>query len=176
MDLELSEEQELLRRRAGSAWESLVASEVGAIGRVQEGQPPTILPQVRSTITALAGETPQDAVATLESAAADGREAIDGIEAYALSSSLRNKGFDQAQVLRFLSARDELIASIELSRQAALLAALAADLEGRERRSALARAEALLTDADAALLRFQTHQTEALMAAGIVRQPALPGA
>ena len=53
---------------------------------------------------------------------------------------------------------------------------LAADLEGRDRREALARAEACSIDADAAVASFQTHQTEALASAGIIRQPTLPGA
>jgi hypothetical protein len=101
---------------------------------------------------------------------------MDAVEAYQLSSSLSGKGFDSGQVLRFLSARDELVTSIELSRHAALLAVLATDLEGKDRRAALARVGALLADADQAVLRFQTHQGEALAAAGIIRQPTLPGA
>lgn len=172
---ERDSEEELLRRRAGTAWENLVGSEAGAIGTIQEGQPPVILPQVRATITGLADGTPKNAVTTLQEAAANAKEAIDGIGEYQLSSSLADKGFDSGEVLRFLSARDELITSIELYRQAALLGVLAADLEGRGRTSALARAEALLTTADTALVRFQTHQTEALAGAGIIRQPTIPG-
>ena len=171
-----NEEQELLRRRAGSGWQNVVATEVGAIGQVQEGQPPVILPQVRAVITGLAGKTPTGAVNTLETAATDAKEALDVIDAYALSGSLADKGFDQGQVLRFLSARDELVAAIGLYRQAALTGVMAADLVGRDRRAGVARAKALLGLADAAVLRFQTHQTEALAAAGIVQQPTLPGA
>ena len=169
-------EQELLRRRAGAAWDDLVSTEVGAIGQITEGRPPLLLPQVREVLSGLAEKTPKDAVDTLRTAAKDAEGAMDAIEAYQLSSSLAGKGFDQGQVLRFLSAKDELLNAIEFSRQAALLGVLAADLEGKGRRSALARAEALLADADAAVLRFQTHQTEALAAAGIIRQPTLPGA
>jgi hypothetical protein len=172
---ERNRERELLRRRAGAAWEDLIATELGAIGQVQESQPPVVLPQVRSVISALADDTPKTAVRTLEGAANDAREVIDTIDAYDLSGLLRNKGFDEAAVLRFLSSRDEVTTSIEVYRQAALLGVLAADLEGKDRRTALARAEALLSDADAALLRFQTHQREALAAAGIVQPPPFPG-
>lgn len=173
---ERDREQELLRRRAGAAWDELVTTEVGAIGQITEGRPPLILPQVRQVISGLAEEPPKGAADTLRTASEDAKEAMDAIETYALSSSLADKGFDQGQVLRFLSARDELLTAIEFSRQGALLGVLAADLEGKDRRSALTRAEDLLTDADAALLRYQAHQTEALAAAGIVRQPTLPGA
>ncbi len=173
---ERNREQELLRRRAGAAWENQVATEVGKIGQLTEGRPPVILPQVRGSIAGLAEKTPEDAVETLRTAANDAKETVDAITAYQLSSSVADKGFDQGQVLRFLNARDELLTSIEFARQAALVGVLAADLEGRDRREALARAEALLADADAAIIRFQTHQTEALAAAGIIRQPTIPGA
>jgi hypothetical protein len=173
---ERDREQELLRRRAGAAWENVISTEVAAIGQVAEGQPPVILPQVRDVISGLAEATPQNAVSTLETAAKDARETMDAVEAYALSSSLADKGFEQGQVLRFLSARDELLTAIGLHRHAALVGTLAARLDGRDRRAALERAEALLADAEAAVLRFQTHQSEALAAAGIIRQPTLPGA
>ena len=173
---ERDREQELLRRRTGAAWENLVATEIGAIGQIQEGNPPLILPQVRAVIPGLAEKTPKDAVSTLQTAANDAQEAIDGIGGYQLSSSLSDKGFDKGEVLRFLSARDELVNSIQLYREAALLGVLAADLQGKDRRAAVARAGSLLSLADAAVLRFQTHQTEALAAAGIIRQPTIPGA
>jgi hypothetical protein len=172
---ERDRDQQLLRRRTGAAWEDVVAREVGAIGQIEEGRPPVILPQVRPVITRLAERTPEGAVSTLRAAAKDAQQAIDGIDAYELSDSLRDKGFDQAQVLRFLSAKDELVTSIELHRQATLAALLTADLEGNDRRAALARAEELLSLAETALFRFQTHHGEALAAAGIVRQPAIPG-
>jgi hypothetical protein len=171
-----TEAQDLLRRRAGAAWETLVSTQVGTIGQIEEGQPAVLLPQVRAVITGLDDETPKDAVSTLQGAVKDAGVAIEGVTAFDLSGTLRNKGFDQAQVLRFLSARDELITSIELSRQAALVGVLAADLEGKDRRAALRRAEALLADADSALVRFQTHHREALRAAGIVQAPPVPGA
>jgi hypothetical protein len=173
---ERDREQELLQRRTGAAWEKLVSTEVGTIGQIQEGQPPVILPQVRAAITVLAQKTPKDAVSVLQTAAADAKKAMEAIQKDALSTSLRDKGFSEGEVLRFLSARDELVTSIQLYREAALLGVLAAELQGKDRDAAIARAESVLTLADAAVLRFQTHQAEALAAAGIIRQPTIPGA
>lgn len=173
---ERDREQELLKRRTGAAWEKLVSTEVGTIGQVQAGQPPVILPQVRSVITVLAKKTPSGAASALQTAAKDAKAAIDAIEKYQLSSSLIDKGFRPDEVLRFLSARDELVTSIQLYREAALLGVVAAELEGKDRETGIARAQGLLTLADAAVLRFQTHETEALAAAGIIRQPTIPGA
>lgn len=173
---ETQTEQELLRRRAGAAWAELVEAQVSAIGTIQTGQPPAILPQVRATIGQLAKEAPKGAESTLRDAAASAKTASEAIEAYELAPSLRDKGFDEPDVLRFLSARDELISAIGLYREAALLGVLGSGLEGGDRAALLDRAESLLADADAAAIRFQTHQTEALASAGIVEQPAAPGA
>src|SRR5688500_8548213 len=146
---ERDREQELLRRRAGAAWEDLVTTEVGAIGQITEGRPPVLLPRVREVVSGLSEKPPKGASDTRGTAAEDAKTAMDAIDAYELSSSLADKGFDQGQVLRFLSARDELLTAIEFSRQAALVGVLAVDLEGQDRRTALVRAEALLADADA---------------------------
>ncbi len=173
---ERDREQELLRRRAGAAWEDLVTTEVATIGQITEGRPPLILPEARELLSGLAERTPKGAAETLGTAADNAKQTMDAIETYELSSSLADKGFDQGQVLRFLSARDELLTAIESSRQASLVGVLAVDLEGNERRTALARAQALFAASDAALLRFQTHHTEALAGAGIIRQPTIPGA
>jgi hypothetical protein len=171
-----NEEQELLRRRAGSSWQSLIEAEVGAIGTVQEGAPPVILPEIRGVLTGLAQDTPRDVVTTLRNAAASARDVADAIEAYDLSSSLSDKGFDPAEVLRFLSARDELIMSLDLTREAVLLGVAAARLDVGDRGPVLDRATSLLAEADAAIARFQTHHVEGLSAAGIQpQQPSLPG-
>jgi hypothetical protein len=171
-----NEEQELLRRRAGSSWQSLVETELGTIGTLEEGSPPVILPQVRAVLTGLAGGTPTDAVTTLKDAASDAGGVSDAIETYALSSSLSGKGFDRGEVLRFLSARDELVTSLHLIREVALLGVAAARLDTKDRGPVLDRAGSLLAEADATIARFQTHHVEALTAAGIQPpQPTLPG-
>jgi hypothetical protein len=169
-------EEELLRRRAGSSWQTLIETELGRIGTVEEGAPPVILPEVRGVLTALAEETPEDVVTTLRDAAAGVRDVADAIETYDLSSSLSGKGFDKADVLRFLSARDEVVTSLDLTRQAVLLGVAAARLDVGARGAVLDRATSLLAEADEAIARFQTHHVDALGSAGIhPQQPALPG-
>jgi hypothetical protein len=165
------------RRQAGSAWNQLVTTEVGKIGVVAEGRPPQLFPDLRATITGLASaEPPEGTRAQLEAAASDARDVGRTVEGYAMAASLRNKGFDQAGVLRFLSAQDELVGAIELYRQAALLGALAAGLDGRGRQGVVDRAISLLNEADEASADFSVHHNEAMNAAGIVQQPTLPGA
>jgi hypothetical protein len=170
--------QELVRRRAGTAWQALVQEEVGALGTVTIEAPPAILPQVGATLGALAeaGRIPEDAVSTLRAAAADARRVHDAVEAYALSGEVSGKGFRPEQVLRYLSARDELLTALSLYEEAARLGMAAARLDSEDRARVAAQAQALVAMAEAALARFQTHQIEALSAAGIrPEQPTLPG-
>ncbi len=135
-----------------------------------------ILPQIRAVTTGLAEKTPKDAVSTLQTAADGASEAIDGIAGYELSSSLSGKGFQQGRgaAVPLGEGRagqfDPAVPRGSPPRRVGVRA--------RRQRSpsAIARAESLLNLADAAVLRFQTHQTEALASAGIIRQPTIPGA
>lgn len=165
----------LQRRQAGSAWNQLVTTEVGRIGVVQDGRPPEILPDLRATIMGLTRERPDDPTTQLQAAASDARAVGRSIEGYAMARSLRDKGFDQAAVLRFLAAQDELATAIELYRQAALLGVTAADLGGAARERIVDRAVSLLNEAGEAVGDFYLDHSEAMAAAGIVQQPTLPG-
>jgi hypothetical protein len=167
--------QELTRRQAGAAWNQEVTTEVGKLGDVQPGRPPVILPEVRSTLQGLKDGPPKDAVEVLQDAADRAKTASDAIGAFDLTGAIRNKGFDEAGVLRFLTARDELVSAIDLYREAALLGVVAADLDGHDRAAVLERADSVLAKADTQISRYYLDQTEALAAAGIAQQPTLPG-
>lgn len=167
--------QALKRRQAGAAWNDLVETEVGKIGTVQEGRPPVILPDVRMKIGELRTDDPKNAARDLQAAADRAEEVAGAIDGFDLTATIRDKGFDEAGVLRFLSARDQLIAAIDLSREAALLAVVATELDGAARKDVLERAESLLSEADTAVTRFYEDHTEAMAAAGIVQQPTFPG-
>jgi hypothetical protein len=168
--------QELLRRRAGSAWKTFIETQLGTIGTVPEGTLPVVLPDIGPTLTRLADRTPEAATETLQGAAADAKTVSEAIQGYDLSGTITGKGFDKGEALRFLAARDEIVTSLTLMREAALLGVAAARLDMADRAGVLARAQSLLTDAATAMTRFQTHQLEALSAAGFTPQPSLPGA
>jgi hypothetical protein len=167
----------LRRRQAGAAWNDLVKEQVGTIGTLQEGRPPVILPEVRDGLRELGrADPPKETASDLQTAAADAKEVAGTIAGFDLTGTIRDKGFDEAAVLRFIAARDELVSAIDLTRKAALLGVVAADLEGRERIEVLEQAEALLVDVDTAVGRFYQDHTAAMSAAGIVQQPTLPNA
>jgi hypothetical protein len=168
--------EELLRRRAGSAWKTFIETQLGTIGTVQEGTLPVVLPNIGPSLTQLAERTPEAATETLQGAAADAKTVAEEIENYDLSGTIAGQGFDRGEALRFLAARDELLTSLRLMREAALLGVVGAKLDVGDRAGVLARAQSLLADAATAMTRFQTHQLEALSAAGFAPQPVMPGA
>lgn len=173
---ERSTQQELERRRAGSSWQTLVDNEVGTLGDVSFESPPVILQGLAPTLGALAERTPEDAASTLRGLATDAKQAQDAIETFDLSTTVGGKGFTSGEVLRYLSARDELVTALSLYRQAASLGVAASRLDVEDRGPVLAQATATVALAEAALARFQTHQIEALNAAGIQpQQPGIPG-
>ena len=92
-----SAQQELLRRRAGAAWKSFIETQVGTIGTVTEGSPPVVLPQVSAVLTGLGERTPEDAVSTLQGAAADAKEVSEAIASYDLSGSTHRQGVRQGR-------------------------------------------------------------------------------
>jgi hypothetical protein len=170
------EQRSLEKRRAGTAWQSLIETEVGTVGQVELGTPPVVFPQVRSTLGDLADGTPKDAAATLREAANQAKGVAGAVRDYGLAGSLAGKGFDKGEVLRYLAARDELVTAMTLYREAALLGVVAARLDPDVRGPVLGRAQSLVAQAEAALGRFETHHLEALSAAGIhPTNPALPG-
>ena len=59
-------------------WKSQVESALGAVGTLSPGAPPTVFPDLATTITALQkGSVPDGAAATLKQAQADAKTAID---------------------------------------------------------------------------------------------------
>jgi hypothetical protein len=175
-DAERSTQQELERRRAGSAWQTLVENEVGKLGEVTFEAPPVILTNLGATLDGLAEGTREDAAPTLRRTAADVKQVQDAIEGFALAGQVGGKGFTAGEVLRYLSARDELLTALNLYRQAAALGVAASRLDVADRAPVLAQARATMAMAQAALARFQVHQIEALNAAGIQpQQPGIPG-
>src|SRR5262245_14580715 len=169
--------ESLEKRRAGTAWQSLIGTELGKVGGQHElGSPPVVFQQVRSTLAGLENGTPKGAESSLREAGAQAKSMASAIQGYDLSKSIADKGFDKGSVLRFLSARDELTTAMNLYREAALLGVAAAKLDPQDRSQVLGRAQSLVAQAEAALSRFETHQIEALSAAGIhPTNPALPG-
>jgi hypothetical protein len=173
---EQQDQQAIEKRRAGTAWQSLIQTQVGAVGQVELGAPPVVFPQVRSTLGDLADGTPKDAADTLQEAANQAKGIANAILDYDLAGSVSGKGFDKGEVLRYLSARDELATAMTLYREAALLGVVASKLDPADRGGVLGRAQSLVAQAEAALGRFEAHQIEALSAAGIhPANPALPG-
>ncbi len=172
-----TEAQDLLRRRAASSWKTLVETEVGTIGQVQEGTPPVILPQLPAILTGLKDRTPKDVVATLQDAARR-RERGLGNDRVLRPLGLRSGTRDSTRPRCCSSWGPETswsARSTSLGRRRSSVSPPRASTSpigapsshGRSRCSRRPRSRSA---------RFQIHHSQALSAAGINVQPTLPGA
>ena len=92
-------------------------------GRSRRATPPVILPQVRAATTGLAEKTPEGRRERAPDGRGGAREAIEASPTTSSRARSAARDSSQGEVLRFLSARDELVTSIQLYREAALLGA-----------------------------------------------------
>ena len=151
----------------------------GRSARSPKGRPPVILPQVRADPSPGSPRRRRRMrSSTLRTAANDAKEG-DGRHRRPTSSRARvaDKGFDQGQVLRFLST---LGTSCSPRSSSPARPRSSASWQPISRGRIAARrspAPRLCSPTPTRpCIRFQTHQTEALAAAGIIRQPTIPGA
>ena len=163
------------QRSAGQAWKGEVEAALGAIGTLTQGVPPTLLPTIGATIVALdKGKVPKDAAKTLQTAQDDATTASEAIQAYALVDQIRNKGMSEGQANYFLNSQLRIVEALDLYRQAAAVAGLAAAAADADRAPLVKRAKQLTTSADQILGEGWNDYQQALLSVQIVETPALP--
>jgi len=165
------------QRAAGQAWKGEVEAALGAIGTLTQGAPPTLLPAIGDTIAALDnGKVPQGAAETLQTAQDDATKAGEVIQAYALVDRIRNKGMTRGQANYFLNSQARIAEGLDLYRQAAVMAELAAVAAGTDRAPLVKRAKELKASADQILGEGWHDYQQALLSVQIIESPALPTA
>ena len=163
------------QRAAGQAWKGEVEAALGAIGTLTQGIPPTLLPTIGATITAIGkGKAPEDAAKTLQTAQDDATTASEAIQAYALVDQIRNKGMSEGQANYFSNSQVRIAEALDLYRQAAAVAELAAAASEAHRAPLVKRAKELTTAADQILGEGWNDYQQALISVQIVETPALP--
>lgn len=163
------------QRAAGQAWKGEVEATLGAIGTLSQG-PPILLPAIGDAIDALdKGKVPEGAVETLQTAQDDATTASEAIEAYALVDEIRNKGMTEGQANYFLNSQARIGEGLDLYRQAAAVAELAAGQTAEEDRKPLVkRAKELKASAELILGEGWSDYQQALLSVQIIDSPALP--
>jgi hypothetical protein len=163
------------QRAAGQAWKGEVEAALGAIGTLTQGAPPTLLPTIGDTIGALdKGKVPDGAAETLQTAQDDATTASEAIQAYALVDQIRDKGMTEGQANYFLNSKVRIVEALDLYRQAAAVAELAAAAADTDRAPLVKRAKELEASADQILGEWWSDYQQALVSVQIVETPALP--
>ena len=164
------------QRVAGLAWQSAVEGEIGKIGTIAPGAPPTIFPDVSATIGAIQkGKAPSGAAKTLEQAQGTAQDAIDKIQNVPLADQIRDKGFSVGDVSYFLNSQTRLVEALQLYSRAAAVATLALGRPGDAQSSLAREAARIRATADQMLQDGWTDYQQALYAAGIAQAPPSAG-
>ena len=163
------------QRTAAQAWKGEVEATLGAIGTLNQGAPPIVLPAIGDTIAALdGGEVPEGTAKTLRTAQDEAASASEAIVAYALADEIRDKGMSEGQANYFLNSQARIAEALDLYGQAAVVAALAAAASDADRAPLVRRAKKLEASAGQILAEGWSDYQQALLSVQIVETPALP--
>lgn len=171
------EAQRAEQRTVLQEWQAQVESDLAEVGQFRDPAPPVIVPQVRATADRIAKGRPSDLEpADLEEIATQLEDAATAVASYPLADRVRDMGFGLTAD-QVLSTKTEFEVALGVYRQAALLAAAAAEAEDPEVAESLAtRAVEVFDQAEALMREAHRKYTLALGAAGIVlADPAAGG-
>lgn len=163
---------EVERRRAVQGWRELVETEVAKVGTIgAAGTPPTIAPELTTTIDGLAQGG--DDVAAIEGLEERLTTSAEALEAYELAPAIRGK-FDEAQANTLLNGQARLATALRTYASAARLTTSAADLSGRNRDAVLDEARAVAELAGVSFADAWNDYLLGLDAAGLTPTQAGP--
>jgi hypothetical protein len=167
--------QELDQQRAAlQQWQTQVEQQLGTVGQIQQQPlPPVIAPQVAAAAAALAdGKPSQAAGSDLRSAGKALADAADALDAFDLSGTIKNKGFDVGQADRILTSRTQFVNALRTYRQVALLSAEAIDAQDSALSTTLGTsAKALTTIAEDSMNEAWRLYSDALTGVGLQAAP-----
>lgn len=165
------------RRVAALAYQRAVRDTFSRLGVVDPGRPPTIFVEMDAALDALAkGTPPADAERTLRRAAEDAAAAKQELEAFDVSATIRDQGFDPLASATFAGSAITLGSALDLFRQAARVATSAIAVSGPERARLADVAVDLRDTASGNLIAGWTRYLQALEAGGIPEPPTVGGA
>lgn len=168
------------RRAAAQEWQGTLEGEVGKLGSISPGVPPTVLTELSGAIDGLAdGEAPDGTDATIADALTLTRAAAEAIDGYDLTTAIADQGFDVVETNYFLNSQSKIAHALSLYEQSALLAREALAADGQERVALARRAVAVREVATSLLNEGWNDYLQVMYAVGLtqVAQPTgiIPG-
>ncbi|MFN8232452.1 MAG: hypothetical protein U0V56_02930 [Actinomycetota bacterium] len=168
------------RRAAAQSWQGTLEGEVGKLGTISPGVPPTVLEPLSGAIDGLSGgKAPDGADETLADALKATRAAAKALDDYDLTSTIADQGFNVEETNYFLNSRSRTVQALRLYEQSALLAQAALAAEGPERIALAKRAAAVRDIARSVLDDGWNDYLQVMFAVGLAQaaQPTgiIPG-
>lgn len=166
------------RQQALSSWRGELEGQLGSVGTIQEGIPPTLAPQIAATADALSkGKDAPVRTEELEQVAKDLDVAATALADYDLTGTIRDQGFDVGQTDALLASRIEVVAALRDLEQAANLLVLATQTDDAATQEALVAGATALTDSAGQLVEEAWRKyRNALIAEGLAQSAgAIPG-
>lgn len=164
------------RRAAATAYQQAVQGAFGQVGVVEPGLTPTIFVEMDAALDAMVkGDTPAHAEATFDRAATDAAKARKELAGFDVAGTIADQGFDTVAATSFTSSADRLERALDLYRQAALVAASAAAVEGAEGERLADVAAGLRDSARTQLDSGWTEYLGALRSGGVAEVPTTGG-
>jgi hypothetical protein len=169
--------------QAATAWQTAAEGAFALVGTPNQGLPPTIFADLSGAIDTMSskGTVPEGADQTFADAQANAKKALDQLTAFDLVATIRNQGFDELQAAAFTNSKERMIEGLQLYRQAAEVAALAATATDPAEIERLTKVAADLRDTAALVFNAGWAEYQSALRAGGVANipegpiPGLPG-
>lgn len=169
--------------QAATAWQTAAEGAFALVGTPNQGLPPTIFADLSGAIDTMSskGTVPEGADQTFADARANAKKALDQLTAFDLVATIRNQGFDELQAAAFTNSKERMIEGLQLYRQAAEVAALAASATDPAEVERLTKVAADLRDTAALVFNAGWAEYQSALRAGGVANipegpiPGLPG-
>jgi hypothetical protein len=169
--------------QAATAWQTAAEGAFALVGTPNQGLPPTIFADLSGAIDTMSskGTVPDGADQTFAAAQANAKKALDQLTAFDLVATIRNQGFDELQAAAFTNSKERMIEGLQLYRQAAEVAALAATATDPAEIERLTKVAADLRDTAALVFNAGWAEYQSALRAGGVANipegpiPGLPG-
>jgi hypothetical protein len=158
------------RRAAAQEWQQTLEGEVGKLGTISPGVPPTVLEPLSGSIDGLAdGKAPDGTDATISDALTLVRAAAETLGDYELTETIADQGFDVEETNYFLNSQSKVVHALKLYEQSALLAQAALAAEGQERVALARRAVAVRGVATSLLNEGWNDYLQVMYAVGLTQ-------
>ena len=169
-------DEQVQERTAAQAWQQQVDSQLNTVGQQTSGTPPQVQPELAAAIRDLSKGKPVEGAADIAtSAQTSTKAAADALDTFALSDTIRDKGFDPFQASSLTNSKEKLVAGLRGYHNAARLLELSLQAHGQLAEDLLEQAKLELAQASDLVASGWDDLETVLKPLGLITGPAAPG-